>query len=156
MKNKLWCYKIFLILSKKTTFEVRKDHFVQLFWLFVFFCVILFPSELWNRLFRGPRNTLRNEQFFPRNNGIHSESIPRNFFGTKFRCQPYLELFPIIWRSSRFSSLLLLSDESPMRAPGPESIPGPTCCQRKMTAKIKRQKNVVVAPCAMHSCRVCV
>jgi hypothetical protein len=27
----------------------------------------------------------RNEHFLPRNNGSHSESIPRNFFGTKFR-----------------------------------------------------------------------
>ncbi len=33
----------------------------------------------------------RNECFLPRNNGNHSESIPRNFFGTKFRSQPYLE-----------------------------------------------------------------
>jgi hypothetical protein len=31
----------------------------------------------------------RNEHFLPRNNGILSESIPRNFFGTKFRSQPY-------------------------------------------------------------------
>ncbi len=30
----------------------------------------------------------RNEHFLPRKNGSHSESIPRNFFGTKFRCQP--------------------------------------------------------------------
>ncbi len=30
----------------------------------------------------------RNEHFLPRNNGSHSESIPRNFSGTKFRCQP--------------------------------------------------------------------
>ncbi len=30
----------------------------------------------------------RNEHFLPQNNGSHSESIPRNFFGTKFRCQP--------------------------------------------------------------------
>ncbi len=33
----------------------------------------------------------RNEHFLPRNNGSHSESIPRNLFGTKFRCQPYQE-----------------------------------------------------------------
>jgi hypothetical protein len=32
----------------------------------------------------------RNEHFLPRNNGNYSESIPRNFFGTKFRSQPYL------------------------------------------------------------------
>jgi hypothetical protein len=32
----------------------------------------------------------RNEHFLPRNNGSRSESIPRNFFGTKFRSQPYL------------------------------------------------------------------
>jgi hypothetical protein len=36
----------------------------------------------------------RNECFLPRNNGNHSESIPRNFFGTKFRSQPYL--LPVI------------------------------------------------------------
>ena len=30
----------------------------------------------------------RNEHFLPRNNGICSESIQRNFFGTKFCCQP--------------------------------------------------------------------
>jgi hypothetical protein len=30
--------------------------------------------------------TPRNKHFLPRNNGHHSESIPRNFFGTKFRC----------------------------------------------------------------------
>ena len=30
----------------------------------------------------------RNEHFLPRNNGNRSESIPRNFFGTKFRSQP--------------------------------------------------------------------
>ncbi len=33
----------------------------------------------------------RNEHFLPRNNGDRSLSIPRNFFGTKFRCQPYYE-----------------------------------------------------------------
>ena len=32
----------------------------------------------------------RNECFLSRNNGNRSESIPRNFFGTKFRSQPYL------------------------------------------------------------------
>jgi hypothetical protein len=30
----------------------------------------------------------RNEHFIPRNNENRSESIPRNFFGTKFRWQP--------------------------------------------------------------------
>ncbi len=44
-----------------------------------------------------PRNSefLRNEHFFPRNNGIRSEAIPRNFFGTKFRGQPYYTLYCI-------------------------------------------------------------
>ncbi len=37
----------------------------------------------------------RNECFLPRNNGNRSESIPRNFFGTKFRSQPYPQ--PPIW-----------------------------------------------------------
>jgi hypothetical protein len=30
----------------------------------------------------------RNEHFLPQNSGSCSESIPRNFFGWKFRCQP--------------------------------------------------------------------
>jgi hypothetical protein len=30
----------------------------------------------------------RNKHFLPRNNGSCSESIPRNFFGTKFRSKP--------------------------------------------------------------------
>ncbi len=34
----------------------------------------------------------RNECFLPRNNGNRSESIPQNFFGTKFRSQPYNRL----------------------------------------------------------------
>ncbi len=33
--------------------------------------------------------TPRNDHFLPRNNRNHSEYIPRNFFGTKIRCQPY-------------------------------------------------------------------
>ncbi len=40
----------------------------------------------------GPSTELgmpRNEHFLPRNNGNRSESIPRNFSGTKFRSQPY-------------------------------------------------------------------
>jgi hypothetical protein len=32
---------------------------------------------------------LRNVHFLPQNNGNHSESIPRNIFGTKFCSQPY-------------------------------------------------------------------
>jgi hypothetical protein len=35
----------------------------------------------------------RNKHFLPRNNGNHSKSILRNFFGTKFRCQPYVGNF---------------------------------------------------------------
>jgi hypothetical protein len=34
----------------------------------------------------------QNEHFLPRNNESCSESIPRNFFGTKFRCQPKVGL----------------------------------------------------------------
>ncbi len=33
----------------------------------------------------------RNEHFLPRNNGTHLESIPRNFFGTKFRWKSLFE-----------------------------------------------------------------
>jgi hypothetical protein len=36
----------------------------------------------------------RNEGFLPRNNGNCSESIPRNFFGTKYRSQPYAHSTP--------------------------------------------------------------
>ncbi len=59
-----------------------------LFWLFCktnFFLGIPYRSELKNWLFRGPRN----EHFLPRNDKNHSESILCNYFGTKFRCQPY-------------------------------------------------------------------
>ncbi len=31
-----------------------------------------------------------NVHCLPRNSGSHSESIPQNFFGTKFRCKLYL------------------------------------------------------------------
>jgi hypothetical protein len=31
----------------------------------------------------------QNDHFLTRNKGNHSESIPRNFFATKFRCLPY-------------------------------------------------------------------
>jgi hypothetical protein len=34
----------------------------------------------------------RNEQFIQGNNKNLSESIPRNFFGTKLRWQPYLSI----------------------------------------------------------------
>jgi hypothetical protein len=51
--------KIKKIVSEKTTFEVRTNQFVKLFWLFCktnFFRGIPFPSELWNWLFRETRN----------------------------------------------------------------------------------------------------
>jgi hypothetical protein len=83
--------KFYKNLSKKTTFEVRKDHFGSYFWLFCKTNLFLrnsipFRASEWAL----PRNSEcpQNAHFFPRNNGIHSESIPRNFFGTKFRCQP--------------------------------------------------------------------
>ncbi len=39
----------------------------------------------------------RNKHFLPRNNGSCSESIPRNFFGTKFRSQPYSLYVRTLW-----------------------------------------------------------
>ncbi len=53
----------------------------------------------------------RNEHFFPRNNGNHFESIPRNFFGTKFRCQPYatVRVAAALFFMLRLASLLLLA-----------------------------------------------
>jgi hypothetical protein len=57
----------------------------------------------------------RNECFLPRNNGNCSESLPRNFFGTKFRSQHWREkqavcgpFFPTI----RFANIIQLNDES--------------------------------------------
>jgi hypothetical protein len=44
----------------------------------------------------------RKEHFLPRNNETHSESIPRNFFGTKFHCQPYFTTFEQRWASKPY------------------------------------------------------
>jgi hypothetical protein len=60
----------------------------------IFFPAISFHSEPRNGLFRK-LGMPRTERFFPRNNGNHSESIPRNFFVTKFRCQPYFS--PVVF-----------------------------------------------------------
>ncbi len=53
----------------------------------------------------------RNDHFLPRNNGSRSESIPRNFFGTKFRSQPYIHSANsvIIAKESRKASSSLLT-----------------------------------------------
>jgi hypothetical protein len=70
-------------------------HYVELFWLFsnsYFFRGIPFRSVLVTSFGIGSSAEIgmaRNEHFLPRNNRNHSESIPRNFFGTKFRSQPY-------------------------------------------------------------------
>jgi hypothetical protein len=80
MKNKFWHQEMFKILSKNTTFEVRRDHFVELSWLFCktnIIPLILFRSELRNGLFRVPRNALGMSTFF---RGI-TESIPSLFRG---------------------------------------------------------------------------
>ncbi len=37
-----------------------------------------------------------NEHFLPRNNGSHFKSILQNFFGTKFRYQPYQQVVSAI------------------------------------------------------------
>jgi hypothetical protein len=50
----------------------------------------------------GNLGMLRNEHFLPRNNETHSESIPRNFFGTKFRCQPYFTTLEQRWASKPY------------------------------------------------------
>jgi hypothetical protein len=65
-------------MSKKTTFEVWRDHLLSYLRCLVFFyLVILFRSELRNGLFRGPRNNLGMSNFF---RGI-TESIPSLFRG---------------------------------------------------------------------------
>ncbi len=91
MKINFWPYKILYILSKKTTLRYGKIILLSYFWLFCKTNLFLrnsipFRASEWAL----PRNSEcpRNAHFLPRNNGIHSESIPRNFFGTKFRCQP--------------------------------------------------------------------
>jgi hypothetical protein len=75
-------------------FEVRKDYFVELFWLFCktnFFRVTLFRFEFRNELCREHRNALGMSTFFRE----ITESVPwlfrGTFFLTKFRCQPYPE-----------------------------------------------------------------
>ena len=51
----------------------------------------------------------RNEPFLPWNNGTHSETIPLNFFGTKFRCQLYTCTLDILsWASILGSSFSLI------------------------------------------------
>ena len=82
------------IVPEKTTFDVQTNHFVKLFCCC--FVNLIFPRN--SIPFRsvpsfGIGSSVefgrpRNECFLPRNNGNRSESIPRNFFGTKFRSQP--------------------------------------------------------------------
>ncbi len=71
------------------------NHYVELFWLFCktyFFRGIPFRSVPSFGISSSAEVGMpRNEHFLPRNNGNRSEPIPRNFFGTKFRSQPYLE-----------------------------------------------------------------
>jgi hypothetical protein len=84
------------IVSERTTFDVQTNHFVKLFCCC--FVKLIFSAEFHSvpSFGIGSSEELgmpRNECFLPRNNGNHSESIPWNFFGTKFRSQPY-PLFP--------------------------------------------------------------
>ncbi len=87
--NKTRQPQISKIWPEKTTFEVQTNHFLAVpeNYFSAEFRSIPFRASEWAL----PRNSefRRNEFFFPRNNGIRSEAIPRNFFGTKFRCQPY-------------------------------------------------------------------
>ncbi len=62
---------------------------------FAGFRSVSFRSELRNWLFRGTRNASK-WALSSANNGNHSESIPRNFFGTKFRSQPQRRQVKII------------------------------------------------------------
>jgi hypothetical protein len=71
--------------------------------------VILFRSELRNWLFRKPRNA--TEHFLLRNNGNHSESIPRNFFRNEILLPNLLnnELCPLFLLPWSFSPIPLPS-----------------------------------------------
>ncbi len=93
-QNKTRQPNISIIVSEKTTFGVQTNHFVKLFAGVCktnFLCGIPFhfvPSF-------GIDSSVelgmpQNECLLPRNTGNRSESIPRNFFGKKFRSQPYL------------------------------------------------------------------
>jgi hypothetical protein len=44
----------------------------------------------------------RNEHFILRNDKNHSESIPQNFFGTKFRWQPYGQVHLVRLQTDNF------------------------------------------------------
>jgi hypothetical protein len=67
--------------NKLSILFAEAGYFVKLIFLFRF---LPFRASDSSVNFGMPRNEL----FLPRNNGSHSESIPRNFFGTKFLCQP--------------------------------------------------------------------
>jgi hypothetical protein len=82
-------------LRKKTTFVscfVKLHYFTE----FVPFCFV--PSYGMNS--SEILGITRNEHFIPRNNENRSESIPQNFFGTKFRWQPYVVALPL-WRTEQ-------------------------------------------------------
>jgi hypothetical protein len=95
-ENKTRQPNISIRVSEKTTFDVQTNHFVKLFRC----CFVkpIFSAEFHSVPFRSVPNfgigssaelgMPRNEGFLPRNIGNRSESIPRNFFGTKFRSQP--------------------------------------------------------------------
>ncbi len=93
-QNKTRQHNISIIVSEKTTFDVQTNHFVKLFAGVCktnFLCGI--PFHFVSSFGIGSSVELgmpQNECFLPRNSGNHSESIPRNFFGKKFRSQPYL------------------------------------------------------------------
>ncbi len=79
---------------EKTTFDVETNRFVKLFCCF--FVKLIFPRNFtpfcsvpsFGIGSSAELGMARNECFLPRNNGNRFESIPRNFFGTKFRSQP--------------------------------------------------------------------
>ena len=80
----------YIIVPEKTTFDVQTNRFVRLFCCCFVKLIFLFRSVPSFGIGSSAELGMpRNECFLPRNNGNHSESIPRNFFGTKFRSQPY-------------------------------------------------------------------
>jgi hypothetical protein len=95
--NKISCTLSLLLIANLSEFcsETclgRKQALNTVCWSRIFFKLIFFMSLRSVPSF-GIDSSLnlgmpRNEHFLPRNNGNHSESIPRNLFGTKFRCQP--------------------------------------------------------------------
>ncbi len=93
-QNKMRQLIISINVAEKMIFEIQTNYLVKLFCCC--FVKLIFSAEFHSVPFRPSFGIVssaelgmpRNECFLPQNNGTRSESIPRNFFGAKFRSQP--------------------------------------------------------------------